>query len=206
MSLINREIELRSEIPLEKREFIERKIVSQFLSSSFDDRVSVLFLGIINQINFDIRVRANSKRHAEVVLKRGDFHTHDRTETIQQIKPEQFFGFVKIFNALSFDSKVMRRQTKRFVSKSDNCEIALVNAGPISYIEVERVINTEDGKLIEWEREQLGGILGEFGLLPIDKDQFDDLCKRLTEKVDWIFTGSKNDYTRLESELKSLWQ
>ncbi|MEK7208864.1 MAG: hypothetical protein AAB677_01235 [Patescibacteria group bacterium] len=204
MSLINKEIELRSEIPEEKRELVEKKIISQFVLSSSENRISVLFLGTINNINYDIRVRTNSKKYSEVVLKRGDFHTHDRMEVIQQIKLEQFLGFVKIFNALGFDSKVMRRQTTRFVSKKDDYEIASVNAGPISYIEIEKMINTEDEKLIEQERGRLGRILSEFDLLPMGKDQFNDLCKRLTKKVDWVFSGSREDYARLESDLKFL--
>lgn len=203
MSSANKEIELRAEIPFTKRQTIEKKILSQVPITSSDDRLSVLFLGSIKDIDFDIRVRINSDKYAEIVLKRGNFHAHDRLELTQRITPAQFLGFIRIFNALGFQSKVMRRKTKRFFVEKEQCEIALVDAENISYIEVERMVNTRDKKAIEQERSKLTKILTNLNLVPIDKKRFDDLCQRLTNQVDWVFTGSKEDYRKLEAELKS---
>lgn len=203
MSSTTKEIELRAEVPVVKRQMIEKRVLSQVPLTSSDNRLSVLFLGSIDNIDFDIRVRINSDKYAEVVLKRGNFHAHDRLELNQKIVPEQFLGFVKIFSALGFKSKVMHRKTKRFFSEKEQYEIALVDAETISYIEVERIVDTKDKKVVEQERNKLTTILTKLGLVPIDKKQFDDLCQRLTTQVDWVFTGSKEDYRKLEAELKS---
>mgnify|MGYP001558621954 FL=1 len=164
--------------------------------------MSVLFLGSIGENKYDIRVRINSDKYSEVVVKCGDFHAHNRTEIIQPIDPKQFIGFIKIFWTFGFNSKVMKRETKRFFSKEEQYEVALVSAKNISYIEIEKVLEIEDEKRVNFESDKLKVILNNFGLTPIGKEQFDDLCRRLTSKVDWVFSGSDEDYVRLESELK----
>ena len=205
MNGLKKEIELRSEILPHEREGIDSKIFAKLsLSpSSFDDRISVIFLGSIKDKNFDVRIRINSKKYTELVLKCGDFHAHDRTEITEQIKPEQFMGFVRLFYTFGFACKVMRRTTKRFLSPEEEYEIALVDAGSISYLEIEKIIESEAVDTIQKEREKLQNILANIGLTPIDKKQFDGLCDRLTKKSDWVFSGSPEDYLRLESEISS---
>lgn len=203
MTLAKKEIELRAEISIDKQESIEKKVTSQLSLSSSENRLSVLFLGSIKETKFDIRVRTNSNKYSEIVVKCGDFHAYNRTEIIQQIEFDQFIGCVKIFNTLGFNSKVMQRETKRFFSKENKHEIALVKAGTISYIEIEKMMETENEDLISQEYEKLKKILNDFELFPINKEQFDELCQRLTNKIDWVFSGSEKDYAKLELELKS---
>ncbi len=196
----NKEIELRAEVSLEKLKDIEDKFSTLSLVS-LNERLSVIFLGNVNDKNVDIRIRVDSQKHAELILKIGDFHSHDRTEITQKIQPDQFMGLVNIFSKFGFSVKVMRRKTKRLFSKSEGYEVALVDAGKIAYVEIEKVIDTNDEVIINQEKNNLEKIMQNANLIPINKKQFDNLCDRLTKEVDWVFYGSDEDYLKLATEL-----
>lgn len=199
----NKEIELRAEISPLDLQNIENKFSNLSLVSS-EKRLSVLFLGSVGNKNIDIRIRTSSKKYTELVLKIGEFHSHDRTEITQKINPKQFMGFVNIFSKFGFSAKVMYRETKRLFSEKEGYEIAIVDAKKYAYVEIEKVIETDDEILINQEKNNLEKIINSAGMTAINKEQFDNLCDRLTSEVDWEFSGSDSDYLRLESELSEL--
>jgi len=196
----NKEIELRAEVSPKELSGIESKFPATSLVSS-NERLSVIFLGTINNENVDIRIRIDSQKHAELILKIGDFHSHNRTEITQKIQPDQFMGLVNIFSKFGFSIKVMRRKTKRLFFKNEGYEVALVDADKFAYVEIEKVLDTSDEALITEEKNNLEEIMVSAGMTSINKKQFDNLCDRLTKEVDWVFNGSSADYSKLESEL-----
>lgn len=199
----NLEIELRAELSSNEIKSIEKKILDKLDFRSQEKRLSILFLGSIGEIDFDIRIRITSDKNAELVLKRGGFHTHDRLEIVEPIDPSQFLGLVKFFSAFNFDSKVMQRDTKRFFSKENNYEIALVKAGEICYAEIETILNENDIDNVDIKRTEIRAVLDSLGLTELDKSGFNDICNRLTEKSDWVFSGTSECYERLSEELSS---
>jgi hypothetical protein len=133
------------------------------------------------------------------VVKVGLFGAHDRTESVQPISQEQFLGFVKIFSQFGFISKVGERETFNY-SLPNGAVVSLVIAGPIAYIEIEKISSPEE---VEKNTKELYNIAEQLQLnLLKSEDEFNRLCKRLDERVDWPFSGSVDDYKRLEESLK----
>lgn len=194
----NIEIELRAEVSLKRIDRLLDYLKEKNKLLSHTKRLSVMFLGNINQENFDIRVRISSNGNAELVVKKGDYHAYNRVELSQKITKDQFIGIVKIFSLFGFQSKVTERENFVF-DLGDDITIALVKAGSIAYVEVEKL---SDNKNADGIREKLLKILKDLQLKPIDNsDEFNELCDRLTKYSDWIFSGSTNDIARLKKML-----
>ena len=76
----NIELELRAEVSLDQFEELLTDLNKGQKLLSHTKRLSVIFLGAINQANFDIRVRISSNGETELVVKKGDYHAHNRVE------------------------------------------------------------------------------------------------------------------------------
>ncbi|MCK6463015.1 MAG: hypothetical protein L6Q29_04360 [Candidatus Pacebacteria bacterium] len=192
------ELELRAEISNIKFNSLLDKLRQTAKLTSRSKRLSVMFLGEINKLNFDIRARISSGGKAEIVLKKGDFHAHNRVESSQEINPNQFLGIVKILSNFNFQSKVTERENFVFDLNNNMC-LVLVKANNIFYAEIEKMSSAEE---LEENRKQLIETLSELGLKPINETQFNELCNRLTKKSDWIFEGSQAHFKKLENMLK----
>ena len=81
--------------------------------------------------------------NCEVVVKSGSFRAHDRIEMAQKINPEEFLGMVKIFSQFDFTVKIGERETFNY-ALPDDIRASLVFAGPISYIELEKMSSEAD--------------------------------------------------------------
>lgn len=196
----NIELELRAEVSLDQLKRLFSDLNKRQKLLSYTKRLSVMFLGVINQVNFDIRVRISSNGEAELVVKKGYYHAHNRVESSQKIKKDQFIGIVKIFSLFGFQSKVTERENFVF-DLGKGITMVLVKAESIAYIEIEKMSHKKN---IDKNKAELLNIVNSFGLKLIDsEDEFNKLCGRLTKHCDWIFNGTKSDIEKLETMLKS---
>lgn len=197
---MKKDIELELRAAVKKEEY--KKLLSKLRKSgtllSHTRRLSVMFFGSFNNEQFDVRVRITDGK-AEVVIKKGEYHSHNRTENSQAITKEQLPGFAEIFSRFGFKSKVGERETCNFRLGRD-ITVSLVNSGKLAYIEIEKMTgkkHEEDDKLI------LEEVAENFGLRLIrTAEEFDTLCDKLTRQEDWAFTGSDKDVAKLKKSLK----
>lgn len=192
------ELELRCEIPY--RQFT--KVLNhlrrhgQFLKHT--QRLSVMCFGKVGDNKLDVRIRT-TKQRAEVVMKKGHWHAHNRTEVIQRISPNQFLGMTRIFAELDFDMKVGERETYDF-GFPGGIDITLGRGGKIVYLEVEK--QTTSARLLR-DKKELVALARALNLPPfLSSKQFYALCHRLTKHVDRYFHNKPADYRRLASQLK----
>lgn len=193
------ELELRAELSIEAKPTILQKLAELGTLHSETKRLSVMLFGTVNDTKLDIRIRVTNGK-CEVVSKAGDFGSHNRTEVSQSIEPEQFTGMVKLLSQFKFLTKVGERETKNY-SLPNNITASVVSAGNICYVELEK-LSTSDTEsanklLLEHIAEQLNITLIR------TEDEFEALCKRLNDTVDWFFHYSDTDYQRLESALQN---
>ncbi len=187
------ELELRAEILPQNQELFKKHLGEIGALHSHTKRLSVMFFGNIGTKKLDIRVRITNGE-CEVVVKSGSFGAHDRTEMAQKINPEEFLGMVKIFTQFGFTMEIGERETFNY-TLPDDITISLVSAGPISYIELEKMSSEID---VEKNNKQLKKYANQLGLQLLNsEEEFNELCKRLSEKVDWPFYGTTKEYTRL---------
>jgi len=193
------ELELRAGVPTQKRELFQRLLADAGVLHSHTKRLSVMYFGDIGSKKLDIRVRVTNGE-CEVVVKSGSFGAHDRIEMAQKITPEEFLGMVKIFTQFDFTIEVGERETFNY-ALPNNVVVSLVSAGPISYIELEKMSSEADveknNKLLKQWAKRLG-----LQLLKSEKE-FNILCKCLTEKVDWPFHGTNEEYVKLNKLFNS---
>ena len=159
-----------------------------------------MFFGKVDGGQVDIRVRITNGA-AEVVVKRGRFGAHNRTEKSVPIKTSQFLEFVKFFVACGFTQtqhpgyipKVAERFTHDF-SDDRGTVLSLVRAGSIAYLEVERMSTRLQAQANKYK------VLKHFQNLEleaINEQQFVTLCKKLNRNEDWTFRGTPAQYRRL---------
>ncbi len=195
----NIELEFRTEVESEKFDSFLNLLQKQSSHHSYVKRLSVMFLGKVSDCNFDIRIRIDSNNKAELVVKKGDFHSHNREENSQSVKgKDQFMGLVKIFSLFGFSSKITERENFDFVI-SDGLKVTAVRAKNICYLEFEKMSSKES---LEKNESQVILFMKSMGLSPIDKRSFDDLCSRLGRDSDIVFSASTPDFLKLESLLK----
>lgn len=196
----NIELELRAEVSLNQSEKILAELNKKNKLLSHTKRLSVMFLGEINRLNFDIRVRTSSDDKTELVIKRGDFHAHDRIEVSQKISRDQFIGIVKILSLFRFQSKVTERENFVFDLGND-ITLVLVKAESIAYVEIEKISHDRN---IEKNKAELLSIIENYKLeLLKNGEEFNELCNRLTKYSDWMFDGSSRHINKLMAMLKS---
>lgn len=191
------ELELRAEIPGQSKESFQRHLGEIGVLHSHTKRLSIMYFGNIGTKKLDVKVRVTN-RECEVVVKTGSFGAHNRTEVAQKINPEEFLGMVKIFAQFGFTMEIGERETFNY-TVPDNITVSLVSAGPISYIELEKMSSEIDVEKNNQLLKQWADRL-ELQLLKSEKE-FDVLCKRLAEKVDRPFRGASEEYTRLNQLL-----
>lgn len=177
------ELELRAEISVDTFEELQEALADKSQEYTKHKRLSIIFLSENEEANTDLRLRVNNLADGEVVLKTGDFHSHDRTEISQAVQPKRLKGLARIFGTLRGSGKIIERETHEYYLPDDIC-FSLVKAGSICYAEIEKMTNEDDKKK---DRQKLEQYFNDYNLEVINKEQFDDLCGRLTEKEDISF-------------------
>lgn len=191
------ELELRSEILPQDQELLKKRLGKIGVLRSHTKRLSVMYFGDIGTKKLDIRVRITNGEY-EVVIKSGSFGAHDRIEVAQKIASDEFLGMVKIFTQFGFAMEVGERETFNY-TLPDDITVSLVSAGPISYVELEKMSSKIDIKRNDKQLKQYADQLG-LQLLKSD-EEFNALCKRLAEKVDCPFHGTGEEYIKLRELL-----
>jgi len=164
-----------------------------------------MFFGKVEKEQVDIRVRITNGA-AEVVVKRGRFGAHNRTEKSVPIKTNQFLEFVKFFVACGFTQtrhpgyipKVAERFTHDF-SDGKGTVLSLVRAGSIAYLEVERMSTLPQAPI---NRRKVLKHIQDLKLKAINEKQFVTLCKKLSKQEDWTFRGKPEQERKLKILLR----
>ena len=194
----NIELEFRSIIKEKDADLIFEKIKMRGKMVSKTERLSVMLFGTCNKELFDVKVRITDGR-SEVVIKKGDYHSHNRIEYAQDISNDKFIDMVKIFSQLGFCAKVCERITYNF-QFSNRVLVSFVSAGFHSYLEIEKMSDKRNEKK---DTKELLEIAKDINVKLIKtKKEYDNYCNMLTKTVDWEFHGSKNDFKKLENILK----
>jgi hypothetical protein len=194
------ELELRAEVSLKQFKKLLALLNKEYKKISETKRLSVMFLGKAQKTIYDIRVRIDSNKNAELVIKKGAFHAHDRTETSQKIEKKQFVNTVKILSLLNFRSKLTERDNFVF-HLENNITVVLVKAKSIAYVEIEKMSNEKDKKA---DKTELLKLIKLFDLKLIkNAKEFDNLCNRLAKYTDLPFEGSQKNIKKLEFLLKA---
>lgn len=193
----NIELELRGECT---KEFDELKARLDALGEGRREvRTMVMFFGEVEDSGVDIRCRVTNGK-AEVVVKVGDYHAHDRREVAVAVTLEQMMDFARMFAAMGFsNAKVGTRES--FEYAIDGVDVSLVRGmSGLAYIEFERMVALADE--IEDELPKLEALAGKLGVrLWTTGEEYYAFCKRLTDDEDWQFTGSKEDMARLKNQI-----
>lgn len=190
----NIECEIIAEISVKEFDQFLKKFKTQGNLIKKTRRLSVMFFGK----EIDIRVRTD-EHESEIAVKKGELHASDRIEFNQPITKDQFIGMVKAFALFNFNNiKIGERETYYFDFKNQ-IELALVKAGPIAYVEIEKICQQSNFKSTENKLQKLAG---ELELNIIDSDGFYELCRQLTKKHDWVFKGTKTHFNKLKKLLK----
>lgn len=194
----NIELELRAEILKKDFTAIYNKLEKSGKFISETDRLSVMFFGNYKNSILDIRIRITNGQ-SEVVIKKGDWHSHNRTEFSQIISNEQFIDMIKIMSQFGFDSKVGERKNFNF-KFPDEIIISLVKAGDLLYLEIEKMTD-ELNQVVD--KEKLYNIAKKLGVEVMeDKQKFNNFCKRLFEAGDWKFNNTDEEYEKLKDMFK----
>lgn len=190
------ELELRGECT-ETFDELKRRLDALAMGKE-ETRVMAMFFGEVEGQGVDIRCRVTNGV-GEVVTKIGDYHAHDRREVSVDVTREQVVGFAKMFSAMGFsNAKVGTRKTWKYLI--DGIDVSLVRGlSGLGYVEFEKLVAREE---IERERPLLEALAERVGVvLWTTGEEYYVFCQRLTHDEDWRFTGSKEDVTRLESEI-----
>lgn len=187
------ELELRAEILLQDKKLLKRKLTELGTLHSQTERLSVMYFGSVGTKKIDIRVRITNGE-CEVVVKSGSFGSPDRTEVAQKIDIAHFLSMVKIFAQLGFSMEVGERETFNYKIPGEII-VSLVSAGPIAYVELEKMSSRSN---LDQNKKQLKELSDTLELQLLNEKEFDSLCERLAEKVDWSFHGTDEEYRKLE--------
>ncbi len=186
------EVEIRAEIKRGDEEEFKRRIGKIGTLHSHTKRLSVMFFGRAGTKETDVRVRVTNGK-CEVVVKLGSFGSHDRIEMAQKISSSQFLGFVRIFSRFGFAMEVGERENFNYRLRN-SVLVSLVSAGTISYVELEKISSQSEAKQ---SNQLLRKLAEELGLQVLELKQFDELCGRLAEGVDWPFHDTEGEYAKL---------
>lgn len=194
----NIELELRAEVPQKQYYKLLAKLKHDAKIVSRTKRLSVMCFGNVGKNTFDVRIRITNGK-AEVVIKKGKLHAHDRIEISSPINKSQFVKMVELFSLFDFKMEVAERETYNFDMGND-VVFSLVNAGKIAYIEIEKMSSKKD---IKQNKKRLIDILARYNLKPVTKQaEFDKICEQLSKYSDWPFSGSGVDYKDLKKALR----
>lgn len=196
----NIELEVRAVLDIDDCDRVIKHLEENGTFLSQTRRLMVMFFGASNGHDIDIRIRVTNGA-AEMVVKRGDLHGHDRIEEAQVITKDQMVGLSRMTALLGFDSKVGERIIRNY-TMNGGVIASLVTAGSVAYIEFEKMSNPESA---EKDRNTVTKLLLQTGLKPIEtKEEYAKLGQRLTDEVDWKFTGSVEDCERLSTQIKQV--
>lgn len=203
------ELEVRAEIREEESALVTAALLERgFVVKNEARRTMLMSFGQIGRIaeddhqemiETDIRCRITNG-DAEVVVKLGSVHAHDRKEISTPIPGEALPAFARVIGALNMFHKVGSRITKNYTRGEIIASVVSSRSG-LSYLELEKI---SDEAHAEADRAELVALAKELGVVLIPgREAFLDLCARLTERDDWRFQGSEEEIERFMTEIKN---
>lgn len=148
----------------------------------------------------DIRCRVTDGQ-AEIVVKLGGVHSHDRREISTAVSPEALGTFARVVGSLNMFHKVGSRVTEHFARGAVSAAIVSSRSG-LAYLELEKL---SDDAHAERDRTELLMLAKQLNVsLLKDREAFMEFCTRLTEQDDWRFDGSPEAIERFITEALSI--
>ena len=202
------ELEVRAEIQAREREEVAARLIQAgFIIQNVAHRTMLMSFGRIGRIaededrgtaETDIRCRITNGE-AEVVVKIGGVHAHDRKEMSTPIQPAMLPAFARVIGALNMFHKVGSRVTTNYARERITASIVSSPSG-LAYLELEKM---SDETHAENDRKELTALAETLGVtLLADREAFMDFCTRLTKCDDWPFQGSESEIERFMKEAK----
>lgn len=205
------ELEVRAELtPAQVFTVRERLLTAGFISRDTTRRTMLMSFSQIDRIaedaereqaypqETDIRCRITNGS-AEVVVKLGGVHAHDRKEISTPIPPAMLPCFARVIGATNMFHKVGSRTTENFVRGSISAAIVSARSG-LSYVELEKISDEAHAEADRLEVEALAQALG-IALLDT-REAYIAFCTRLTEQDDWTFRGTEEEVSRFLEEIQ----
>jgi len=196
------ELEYRAEIPINSFDEVAKNFSKKFQTINHTKRLT--YMGFIKseeaKINVRIRITKDidkNESETEIAVKKGANHQHDRTELETPILQTDFMKFVKMFNLILPEDKiVLERETINF--KTENgLIISLVKATKHAYIEFEKLCNPEDKDHVSSD---VLLQIEKLGFMVLDETASKDLFKRLDNEDDWKLAGTTDEMEKLEQK------
>lgn len=146
----------------------------------------------------DIRCRITNGQ-AEVVVKIGNLHAHNRQEISTAVSIEQLATFARVVGAFNMLHKVGSRTTENFVRNDITASIISSKSG-LMFIELEKISNEDHAQADRQELTRLAHHLG-VTLWP-GREAFMEFCGRITEQDDWMFHGKEEEVWKFLEEAR----
>ncbi len=196
----SKEIEYRARLTDEQFQEIAKKLEKKLGKPKEKKRFSFMAFGETKTCTFDIRIRITNGE-AEMVYKIGAFHASDRAEVPQSVEPEQMLGFIQQVAHLTDDTKLGHRRSLVFFDEEQNIEYAVVEAAPVYYLEVEKVVSAKSD--IEAEQKIVLDALESLDVEALDEAGFYKITTDLNTLCDQKYNGSKNQLAEITEAIKA---
>lgn len=196
----NIELEFRARVLFEDYQKTKKYLEQNGVLKSQTQRLSIMTFNKIDGNEIDIRVRITNGE-SEIVLKKGNFESHNRIEISQVLNKDQFMGMVKIISIIGSGLiKVGEQHTLNYDFGNDII-VSLITSGKVVYLEFEKISSDEN---IDQNTQEIMSHISKMGVQIIkNRKEFLELCEsRLRNGNDWIFENHEEDYLRLEQVFK----
>lgn len=205
------ELEVRGELHTADKDRVRANLLEQgFVKKDETRRTMLMSFGVIGRIpededyakqnqqpqETDIRCRITNGQ-AEVVVKLGGVHAHNRCEISTPISPEVLGQFARVIGSLNMLHKIGSRTTENFVKDAITASI-VSSKSDLAYLELEKI---SDEAHAEQDKQELMALAQSLQVvLWPDREAFIEFCTRLTKQDDWRFYGTEEDVKRFIEE------
>jgi adenylate cyclase class IV len=146
----------------------------------------------------DIRCRITNGE-AEVVVKLGGLHTHNRQEISTLVSLEELANFARVVGAFNMLHKVGSRTTENFVRNDIVASIISSKSG-LMFIELEKISDEDHAQA---DRQELTRLAHQLGVtLWPGREAFMEFCGRITQQDDWMFHGKEEEVQKFLAEIQ----
>lgn len=146
----------------------------------------------------DIRCRITNGQ-AEIVVKLGNLHAHNRQEVSTTVSVEELANFARVVGTFNMLHKVGSRTTENFVRNEIVASIISSKSG-LMFIELEKISDEDHAQVDRQELTRLAHHLG-VTLWP-GREAFMEFCTRITEQDDWMFHGKEEEVWKFLEEAR----
>jgi len=196
----NIECEIRAAVQVDEFDSLLDKLKTKGEYLNETNRLMVMFFRCSDEGDLDLRIRVTNGDY-EVVIKKGDHHASNRTETEQKITANQFVGLTQVFRQFHWDSAKVGERLTHNLDFGNGILVSLVRGGDICYLEIEKMASEDTLKQTQAELETLAREL-RVEIIQT-REEYYTLCQRFTDEIDWNLEDRTEDYERLAEQLKN---